>query len=161
MSGNAFCPFHVWKRSGFLGGGGGGSFFFPAGQCVSLSLPSCPTAEIINKLSFCREEVAETENLKPASCQWLPWPSMALAKGQGRWWPRPTQRDCGCSTLHIQGKITAPGTSSLLSLMPTRSKAVCSSPQRLSKLSFKCSSPCIFLISLPPHGFSFKNQIFF
>lgn len=56
--------------------------FFPAGQWVSLSLLSCPTAAITNKLSFCREEVAETEGLKLASGQQLPQPSLALAKKQ-------------------------------------------------------------------------------
>lgn len=103
MSGNAFCPFHIWKHSGLLGEGGGGGggkkqflFFFPAGQWVSLSLLSCPTAAIINKLSLCREEVAETEGLKPTSGQWLPRSSLALAKGQGTWWPGPAQRGSGC-----------------------------------------------------------------
>lgn len=48
------------------------SIFFSAGQWISLSLLSCPVATIINKLSFCREEVAETEGLKLENGQQLP-----------------------------------------------------------------------------------------
>lgn len=154
---------HLEAQGSFRGTAEGKAiFFFPAGQWVSLSLLSCPTAAIINKLHFCREEVAETECLKLVSDQQLPWPLLALAKGQGRWWPGTAQRSCGCSTLNVQGKITGLGTSSLLSPMPTHSKAVffcSSSPQRLSKLRFKCSCPlgfgCFLLllfvfISIPP-----------
>lgn len=64
-------------KGGVRGGGGeeGGereSIFFSAGQWISLSLLSCPMAAIINKLSFCREEVAETEGLELANGQQLP-----------------------------------------------------------------------------------------
>lgn len=67
------------------GGGAGRQSKFSAGQWISLSLLLCPMAAIKNKLSFCREKVAEAEGLKLVSGQQLPWSFLAHASKVVAW----------------------------------------------------------------------------